>query len=261
MRVSARTHTEYIHPSARSAAEETRSGTLSRREFFARATSLGVGVAAAYAMIGLPAPKARAATPQQGGTLRIQSEVRPLKDPRTYDWPQMSNYTRGWLEYLVEYNRDGTIRPMLLEDWSVSDDATEYVLNLRRGVKWTNGDDFIAEHLGLGGGTPDLSDWEEVLHVIRNPEGRATVGFNPTTGKWVSTWIDSMSPYFFHFEGESPDGGKTLAFRGKGPHPETGELVDYRSQESATPDGRVFEMFLGTPDGEVQILRYTYSRK
>jgi hypothetical protein len=61
---------------------------------------------AAYSMIGLnPAEAAgQRATPPMGGTLRIQMEVRALKDPRTYDWSQMANMTRGILEYLIEYN-------------------------------------------------------------------------------------------------------------------------------------------------------------
>jgi hypothetical protein len=33
--------------------------------------------------------------------------LRALKDTRTADWSEIANFTRGWLEYLVEYNNDG----------------------------------------------------------------------------------------------------------------------------------------------------------
>jgi peptide/nickel transport system substrate-binding protein len=138
-----------IHLAAQNYAGEVASGTLSRREFMTRATSLGVTTAAAYGLLGLTQPANAAGHAQVGGTLRIESSVKALKDPRTYDWPQMSNFTRGYLEYLVEYQIDGSFSPMLLDSWEVNSDATEYLLTIRQGVTWNNGDAFTADDVAF----------------------------------------------------------------------------------------------------------------
>ncbi len=137
-------HAQWIHPAVRRELCDFRNGRVSRREFLTRATALGTSAVLARGMVGVAQAEESPSEAPPGHSLRIQMEVRPLKDPRTYDWSEIANISRGWLEYLVEYNRDGSLRGMLLESWEASDDASQYLLHVRPGVTWTNGDAFTS---------------------------------------------------------------------------------------------------------------------
>lgn len=135
-----------IHPLVPEVHSQYLKGQLNRREFLRTVTLLGVSASAAYAMSGaVGMGQASAQTPKSGGTLRCSMSVQEMTDPALFDWTEKSNVARHICEYLTITGADNVTRPYLAESWSVSDDLKTWTFNLRRGVKWHNGDEFNAD--------------------------------------------------------------------------------------------------------------------
>lgn len=170
-------HSPPHHPATAALVTEFRTGRIARREFLTRATMLGAGAAGAYLLGGLAQPARAQPAIASGGTLRIQQSVTSLSDPRSFDWNAKANQTRGFLEYLVELQRDGTLRGMLLKGWEVNADATRYVLHVRPGIRWHNGDAFTARDVAH-----NIARWCDMTAPANSMATRFSALIDLTTG-------------------------------------------------------------------------------
>lgn len=92
--------------------------------------------------------------------------------------------------------------------------------------------------------------------------GVSTFGYDPTRGKYVTTWVDSMMPFLWTMEGEHDEESNTFRFEGEGPD-FTGEATTtWRIEfEVVDCDEQIMRMSVATPGGFFTTMENTYRRR
>ena len=134
-----------FHPGVEQLREQLNKGKISRREFLRYATLLGLSVTAAGQIAGLAFPRKAAAAAKRGGVLKVAAPVHKVTHPAQFSWISPSNQLRQVAEYLTYTDANNVTHPYLLENWQASADLKTWTLNLRKGVKHNNGDEFNAD--------------------------------------------------------------------------------------------------------------------
>ncbi|MEL6296998.1 MAG: ABC transporter substrate-binding protein [Pseudomonadota bacterium] len=130
--------------------DQLATGRIDRRDFLRHACLLGLTASTAYATADMLLGKepfggaALAQTPKKGGTLRCSMVIQEMTDPAKFDWVEKSNVARFIVEHLTLTQADNTTVPYLAERWEASDDLKSWVFHLKKGVKWSNGDEFTS---------------------------------------------------------------------------------------------------------------------
>jgi len=120
-------------------------GKISRRDLVARAAALGIG-GSLFADTAL----AQAKTPKKGGTLRVGMEggsASDSLDPRTYADSVMIAASLALMNMMVEIGPDGRATGELFESWEAKPGATEWVFNVRKGIKFASGKTLDADDI------------------------------------------------------------------------------------------------------------------
>jgi len=135
-----------IHPAVKDLKSDMEKGKMTRREFIRMSTLLGVSAFTATQMAGMTFPgRAMATAIKKGGVIKIAAPVQKVTHPAQFSWISPTNMLRQVVEYLTYTDGDNVTHPYLLKNWEASGDLKTWTLNLRKGIKFNNGDDFTAD--------------------------------------------------------------------------------------------------------------------
>ena len=127
--------------------ERLKRGAVSRREFMGRAAALGASTVAISTMLK-SADAFAAETPKKGGVLRLGlagGSTTDSADVTSYNDSVMIDVSHGLFNGLVEWGEDGKPHPELAESFEPKNGAKDWIFNLRKGVKFSNGQAFTAD--------------------------------------------------------------------------------------------------------------------
>ena len=120
-------------------------GEITRRDFLARLSALGITTALSPALLALPA---KAATPQKGGRLRLGlagGSTTDSLDPGTMTDAMAMSINWQIRNCLVEVDDEGHPVPELAESWEALPGADKWIFKLRPDVEFHNGKTLEAE--------------------------------------------------------------------------------------------------------------------
>src|ERR1700749_5160860 len=121
-------------------------GVISRREFIGRAAALGASSAAISTLLASAGTADEA--PKSGGVLKLGlagGSTTDSLDFRTTTDSVLIDTNHGLWNCLAEWGQDGKPHPELAESWEATNGAKDWVLNLRKGVTFSNGKEFAAD--------------------------------------------------------------------------------------------------------------------